>query len=251
MRMSDVVITRTDAVQIITINRPERRNALNGSAARMVRAAIDELESDADLRVAVLTGVGGTFSSGMDLRAFATGDRIELPGGVCGITETLPSKPVVAAVEGSALGAGLELLLACDLIVAGEGAQFGLPEVGHGLVAGGGGALLLPRLIPRPVALEMLMTGQPIGAARAYEVGLINRVVPSGSVLDVALDVALQIAAHPPRAVATARRIAHWWSGGDEGADWRRQGQMVAELTESPEALAAAEHWLSRGGQRG
>jgi enoyl-CoA hydratase len=241
--MSEVVVTRADGVQIITINRPERRNALTGRVAGMIRAAVDELEADDDLRVAVLTGAGGCFSSGMDLRAFAAGDRIQLPGGVCGITETLPGKPIVAAVEGWALGAGLELLLACDLVVAGADAQFGLPEIGHGLVAGGGGALVLPRLVPRSLALELLLTGEPIGADRAHGAGLLNRVVASGMALDAALALARRVAAHQPGAVATARRIARWWSGGDDRAGWRRQAEMVRRLTDSDAAQAAAQRW--------
>ena len=153
--MSDeVLVERRGAVQVITINRPEARNALNGAVAAGIRDAADELDADGALRVGVLTGAGGTFSSGMDLKAFLKGETPSFPGrGLCGITQTPPRKPLIGAAEGWALAGGFELLLACDLVVAGASARFGVPEVKRGLVAGAGGALLLARRIPRALAL--------------------------------------------------------------------------------------------------
>ena len=139
----------TDGVAVITINRPEARNAVNGAVARGIAAAIDELDGRADVQVLVLTGAGGTFSAGMDLKGFLAGDApIAADRGFGGIVERPPAKPVIAAVEGYALAGGFELALACDLVVASEAAKFGLPEVRRGLVAGAGGLLRLPRAFP-------------------------------------------------------------------------------------------------------
>src|SRR6202041_3049919 len=180
-----VVVERRGHVQIITINRPEARNALDGAASRALAAAADELDADAGLRVGVLTGAGGTFCAGMDLKAWMRGDKPSIEGrGFGGITITPPRKPLIAAVEGYALAGGFELMLACDLVVAGEGSKFGVPEVKRALVAGGGAALLLPRRIPFAVAMELLLTGEQITAARAAELGLVNRLVPAWVQLD-------------------------------------------------------------------
>ena len=186
-----VTVERRGHVQVITINRPEARNALNGAATRAMAAAVDELDADAGLRVGVLTGAGGTFCSGMDLKGWMSGDKPTIEGrGFGGITITPPRKPLIAAVEGYALAGGFELMLACDLVVAGQGSKFGVPEVKRGLVAGGGAALLLPKRIPFAAAMELLLTGEPVTAARAAELGLVNRVVPDGTALDGALALA-------------------------------------------------------------
>ena len=163
-----VVVERRGHVQVITISRPEARNALDGAAARALAAAADELDGDDALRVGVLTGAGGTFCAGMDLKAWMRGDKPMIPGrGFGGITITPPRKPLIAAVEGYALAGGFELMLACDLVVAANGSKFGVPEVKRALVAGGGAALLLPRRIPFAAAMELLLTGEQITAARA------------------------------------------------------------------------------------
>jgi enoyl-CoA hydratase len=214
--MSDeVLVERRGAVQVIVINRPEARNALNGAVAAGVRDAVDELDRVDELRAGVLTGAGGTFSSGMDLKAFLKGESPSFPGrGLCGITQTPPRKPLVGAAEGWALAGGFELLLACDLVVAGASARFGVPEVKRALVAGAGGALLLAQRVPRALALELLLTGDPIGAARAAEIGLVNRVVEDGKALEAAMELADRIAANGPLAVAATKQIAR------QGADW-------------------------------
>jgi len=216
MSMSDeVLVERRGAVQVIVINRPQVRNALNLAVATGIRDAVDELDADDDLRAGVLTGAGGTFSAGMDLKAFLAGERPSFPGrGLCGITQTPPAKPLIGAAEGWALAGGFELLLACDLVVAGASARFGLPEVKRSLVAAAGGALLLAQRIPRAVALEMLLTGDPIDAARAAAVGLVNRVVDEGRALETAVGLATAIAANGPLALTVTKQIAA------RGGDW-------------------------------
>ncbi|WP_309232935.1 crotonase/enoyl-CoA hydratase family protein [Blastococcus sp. TML/C7B] len=202
----EVLLDRQDGVLTITINRPEARNALNRAVAEGVAAAVDELDASDDLRVGILTGAGGTFSSGMDLKAFMRGETPSIEGrGLCGIAETPPRKPLIGAVEGWALAGGFELLLACDLVVAAEDSRFGVPEVKRSLVAAGGAALALPRRIPQSIALEMLLTGDPISAPRAAEVGLVNRVTPSGEALAGARALAAVIAANGPLAVAATK----------------------------------------------
>ena len=208
--MSDeVLVERRGAVQLIVINRPEARNALNLAVATGIRDAVDELDADDELRAGVLTGVGGTFSAGMDLKAFLRGERPSFPGrGLCGITQTPPRKPLIGAVEGWALAGGFELVLACDLVVASTSARFGVPEVKRSLVAAAGGALLLAQRIPRAIALEMLLTGDPIDAERAAEVGLINRLVDEGQAVDIAVELAMRIAANGPLALIATKEIA-------------------------------------------
>ena len=227
--MSDeVLVERQGAVQVITINRPEARNALNGAVAAGIRDAADELDADGELQVGVLTGAGGTFSSGMDLKAFLKGESPSFPGrGLCGITQTPPRKPLLGAAEGWALAGGFELLLACDLVVAGASARFGVPEVKRSLVAGAGGALLLARRIPRALALELLLTGDPIDARRAAEIGLVNRVVAEGGALEAAIELAERIAANGPLAVVATKQIAH------HGGDWspEQRWDQAAALT--------------------
>jgi len=183
-----VVVARQGSVQVITINRPAVRNALNQAVAVGVAAAVDELDADDDLRAGVLTGAGGTFSAGMDLKAFLAGESPAIAGrGLCGITQAPPRKPLIAAVEGWALAGGCEVALACDLIVAAEDARFGIPEVKRGLVAAAGGLLRLPRRIPAAIALEMALTGDPISAQDAHRYGLVNHLTAAGAALTGAL----------------------------------------------------------------
>jgi enoyl-CoA hydratase len=240
--MSDeVLVTRRDGVQIITINRPQARNALNLAVAEGVAAAVDELDGSDELRVGVLTGAGGTFSSGMDLKAFLAGERPSLPGrGLCGITQTPPRKPLIGAVEGWALAGGFELLLACDLVVAAETAKFGVPEVKRSLVAAAGAAVHLPRRVPYAVAVELLLTGDPITAARAYEVGLVNRVVPEGTALEHAIGLAEVIAANGPLAVAATKQIARHTGDWDQDRAWDEQAVLIAPVFESEDSREGA-----------
>jgi enoyl-CoA hydratase len=237
----EVLVERRGAVQLIVINRPEVRNALNLAVATGIRDAVDELEADDELRAGVLTGAGGIFSAGMDLKAFLRGERPSFPGrGLCGITQTPPRKPLIGAVEGWALAGGFELVLACDLVVASTSARFGLPEVKRSLVAAGGGALLLPQRIPRAIAMEMLLTGDPIDAERAAEVGLINRLVDEGQAMDIAVELATRIAANGPLALIATKEIAA--GGGDwDGAEkWAKANALMALVFDSQDAQEGA-----------
>lgn len=236
-----VTVERRGHVQVITISRPEVRNALDGPSARALAAAVDELDADGELRAGVLTGAGGTFCAGMDLKAYLRGDRPSIPGrGFGGITITPPRKPLIAAVEGWAVAGGFELMLACDLVVAGEGSRFGVPEVKRGLVPAGGGALLLPRRIPLAVAMELLLTGESVAAARAAELGLVNRVVPDGTALDGALALAGVIAANGPLAVAVTKQIAREQADWPPGEGWRRQEELYRPVFASADAREGA-----------
>ena len=172
----------SDGVAVITMNRPEARNAVNGAVARGIAQAVEELDASKDTQVLILTGAGGTFSAGMDLKGFLTGDSPSFSDrGFGGIVERPPVKPVIAAVEGYALAGGFELVLACDLVVASEAAKFGLPEVRRSLVAGAGGLLRLPKRIPYHLAMEIALTGEHYPAARLHQAGLVNQIVSRSS----------------------------------------------------------------------
>jgi enoyl-CoA hydratase len=228
-------------VLVITINRPRAKNALNRAVAEGLRDAVDELDADRQLRAAVLTGAGGVFSAGMDLKAFLNGESPDFEGrGLCGITETPPRKPLLAAVEGWALAGGFELVLACDLVVASRTARFGLPEVKRSLVAAAGGALLLPRRLPLPLALELLLTGDPIDADRASQIGLVNRVVAEGEALTTAVDLALAISRNGPLAVAASKEIARAGQDWTVAEGWRRQSAITAPVFGSTDASEGA-----------
>ena len=237
----EVLVERLDGIQVITINRPEVRNAQNAAVAAGIAAAVDELDASDDLRVGVLTGAGGTFSSGMDLKAFLNGESPSIEGrGLGGITITPPRKPLIGAVEGWAVAGGFELLLACDLVVAAETARLGVPEVKRSLVAAGGAALLLPSRVPLALALEMLLTGDPVTARRAAEIGLVNRVTEEGGALAGAIELARTIAANGPLAVAATKRIARSsadWSVADR---WTRQAEIAGPVFGSEDAREGA-----------
>jgi enoyl-CoA hydratase len=231
----------TDGVAVITINRPEARNAVNGDVARGIAAAVEEFDARKDISVLVLTGAGGTFSAGMDLKGFLAGDAPIARGrGFGGIAERPPAKPVIAAVEGYALAGGFELVLACDLVVASEDAKFGLPEVRRGLVAGAGGLLRLPRRIPYHVAMEIALTGEHFPAARLAAVGLVNKLVPAGQALPAAMELARQVALGAPLALAASKRVIV------ESADWAandafaRQSEIIGPVFGSKDAMEGA-----------
>ena len=241
MSEAAVLTEERDGVLVITIDRPEARNAINGEVARGIAAALDRLDGEDGLRVGVLTGSGGFFSSGMDLKGFLSGDVPIVEGrGLGGLTEAPPRKPLIAAVEGYALAGGFELVLACDLAVAAEGSRFGVPEVKRALVAAAGAALLLPQRIPQAIALELLLTGEPITAARAAELGLVNRVVPDGSALDAALELAGRIAANGPLAVAVTKQIARAASDWTLAEGWRQQAELTGPVFFSEDAQEGA-----------
>lgn len=236
-----------DHVLVLTIDRPERRNALDGATARALAEGIDRLDTDPDVRVGILTGAGGVFSAGMDLKAFLDGDTPEIPGrGLGGLTAHRPARPLVAAVEGWALAGGFELVLACDMVVAGASARFGLPEVQRALVAGAGGVMRLPRAVPPAIAMELLLTGEPVDADRAASLGLVNRVVPEGQALEEALRLARRIAANGPLAVEATRRIALESRAWSDEEMWDRQAELLAPVMASEDAQEGARAFAER-----
>jgi enoyl-CoA hydratase len=203
----ELTTQRRGRTLVITIDRPGARNAINRSVSFGLASAMDQLDHDPELSVAVLTGAGGSFCAGMDLKAFLAGEDIEVPGRGLGFTERPPRKPVISAVEGFALAGGTELALATDLIVASRDARFGLPEVRRGLVAGGGGLIRLPQRIPFQKAMELALTGDSLTAEEALVLGLVNRVTEPGDALAGALELADRIADNGPLAVAATKEI--------------------------------------------
>jgi enoyl-CoA hydratase len=240
--MAEPVLTEViDAVAVITINRPEARNAVNGAVARGIAAAIEEFDGRADIRVLVLTGAGGNFSAGMDLKGFLAGDApVAGDRGFGGITERPPAKPVIAAVEGYALAGGFELVLACDLIVASEAARFGLPEVRRGLVAGAGGLLRLPRRIPYHLAMEIALTGEHVPAQRLQATGLVNQVVPAGEALAGAMALAQRVVPGAPLALAATKAVITRATDWDSGEAFARQAEIINPVFTSADAREGA-----------
>ena len=239
--MSDEVLTEVDdGVLIVTINRPEAKNAMNKAAAEGIAAAMDRLDEDDDLRVGILTGAGGTFCSGMDLKGFLRGESPSIEGrGFGGVVQKPPAKPLIAAVEGYALAGGLELMIACDLVVANKDAKFGIPEAKRGLVAAAGGVMMLPDQIPERIAMELALTGEFIGAERAYELGLINRVT-DGAALDAAKELAAKIAANGPLAVRVSKQVMKESRGWPMEERYTRQTQLIAPVFVSEDAREGA-----------
>ncbi|MGD1934800.1 MAG: crotonase/enoyl-CoA hydratase family protein [Candidatus Phaeomarinobacter sp.] len=240
MKPAPALIDQNGSVIVITLNRPEARNAINQDMAHAVAAAVDRLDQDPELTVGILAGNEQSFSSGMDLKAFLRGETPMIEGrGLAGITETPPKKPLIAAVDGFALAGGCELALACDMIVASKGATFGLPEVKRGLIAGGGGVVNLPRRIPRGLAMEIVLTGEPVTATRAYDLGLVNRLTV-GPALDEAMKLADVIAKNAPLAVQVSKQVVL------QSQDWSldelypRQNQLIGPVIMSKDAQEGA-----------
>ncbi|MGH3402642.1 MAG: crotonase/enoyl-CoA hydratase family protein [Streptosporangiaceae bacterium] len=240
--MAEPVLTEvSDGVGVVTINRPEARNAVNGAVARGIAAAVDELDGRADVSVLVLTGAGGTFCAGMDLKGFLAGDAPVVEGrGFGGIVEQPPAKPVIAAVEGYALAGGFELALACDLVVASETARFGLPEVRRGLVAAAGGLLRLPRRIPYHLAMEIALTGEHYPAQRLAAAGLVSQVVPEGQALTSASELARRVALGAPLALAATKRVVAQAADWDSGEAFARQAEIINPVFGSADAMEGA-----------
>ena len=202
-----VLVNEANGVLEVTINRPDQRNAMTREAAEAIAEAMDRLDAQSELRCAILTGAGGTFCAGMDLKGFLKGEMpVAGERGFGGLVSWTPKKPVIAAVDGYALAGGMELALACDMIVANKDAKFGIPEVKRGLVAMGGGAVQLPRLLTRQMAMELALTGDPIGAERAHELGLVNRIT-EGPAIDSARELAAAIADNGPLALIASKGI--------------------------------------------
>jgi enoyl-CoA hydratase len=246
--MSDEVLVRQeDGIQIITINRPDQRNAVNRAVSYGVCAAVDEMDARDDLHVGILTGAGGNFCAGMDLKAFLRGEITRVEGrGILGIAVTPPRKPLIAAVEGYALAGGFESVLACDLLVASRDAKFGLPEAKRGLAAAAGGLLRLPRLIPARIAMEIALTGDMVTAERLDRYGLVNELVEPGQALDAAIRLARRIVANAPMSIAASKRVIV------ESQDWSldemfaRQQEITGPVLASADAKEGAAAFAER-----
>ena len=238
----EAVLTEAeDGVLLITLNRPDQRNAVNAAIANGIGAALDRLDDDDDLRVGILTGAGKGFSAGMDLKAFVAGESMFVEHrGFAGIVQGPPRKPIIAAVEGFAVAGGFEVALACDLIVASRGAKLGIPEVKRSLVAAGGALLRLPSRIPYHVAMELTLTGEPITAERAAEHGLVNRLTEPGEAVAGARELAAKIAVNGPLALAASKRILVEAPGWPAGEVWQRQAEITAPVFGSQDAREGA-----------
>ena len=240
--MADEVLReRRGNVEILTINRPEARNAINGAVSKAMSSIMDELANDTDCWVVVVTGSGDkAFSAGMDLKAFSSGeggDIIGASGGFAGLTQRDFHKPIIAAVNGSCLAGGFEIMLSCDLVVAADHATFGIPEAKRGLVAGAGGLIRMPKRLPMAIALEMAMTGDPIDAERAYALGLVNKVVPPAQLLDEAIALAERIAANAPLAVRYSKDVMKRAADVPEAEGWKLNAEAVGRVFSSADAM--------------
>jgi enoyl-CoA hydratase len=223
-------------IAVLTMNRPEARNAVNGDVAKAMEEGIDRLEDDGELWAGVIAGNGPVFSAGADLKVVAAGrpqDLLTERGGFGGIARRERRKPIVAAVDGPALAGGCEIALACDLIVASRQAAFGLPEVKRSLVAAAGGLFRLPRAVPRNVALEIALTGDPIDAERAHNLGLVNELVEPGEAVESAVALAERITANAPLAVWASRRVVLGSAGEGDDVGWRLTDEAFGEILRS------------------
>lgn len=239
--MSDEILTeRRGRILVITINRPEARNAVNLAVSQGLADAVDELDADKDLSVAVLTGAGGNFCSGMDLKAFAAGEMVAIPGRGIGFTERPPRKPLISAVEGYALAGGTEVVLATDLVVASRTAKFGIPEVKRGLVAAGGGLVRLHKRIPYQKALQLALTGESFTAEQAEGWGFVNVLTEPGDALAGAIELAEQITANGPLAVATTKEVFVKSVGWSEDEMWKKQRDYIVPIFSSNDAKEGA-----------
>jgi enoyl-CoA hydratase len=230
-----------DGILVVTLNRPEARNAVNAELAETLATTMDRLDEDDELQCAVLTGAGNTFCAGMDLKAFTRGERPEVDDrGFAGLVRRPPRKPLIGAIEGYALAGGLEIALACDLLVAADDAKLGIPEAKRGLVAAGGGVFRLPKRISYAVAMELALTGDMITATRAYELGLVNRVTPPGGALDAAITLARAVAANGPLALKISKQlVARSFDWSDEES-WEKQVPFVEMVLSSEDAIEGA-----------
>ncbi|SNT08031.1 MULTISPECIES: enoyl-CoA hydratase-related protein [unclassified Azospirillum] len=239
-----------DHVLRVTLNRPAVRNAINGAMAQALEAAIDLSEADESVRVVILAAVGDkSFCAGADLTTATTGrggDLITARGGFAGFVRAQRAKPWIAAVNSNALGGGLELCLACDMVVAARSARFGLPEVKRGIFAGAGGVFRLPRAIPRAVALEMIATGAPISADRAYELGLVNRVVDDAALMEATLALAQAVQVNAPLSVRQSLMLARLADELDEAELWRRNAEVGRLIVASEDAREGPRAFLEK-----
>ena len=238
---SAVLTERRDDVLVITLNRPEVRNAVNGALAEGIGTALDDLDADDALSIGVLTGTGGFFCAGMDLGAFVAGESPYYGDrGFAGITRRASRKPLIAAIEGFAVAGGLEVAIACDLIVAAKGAKLGIPEAKRSLVAAGGALLHLPKRMPYHAVMELALTGDPVPAERLYELGVVNRLAEPGEALEVALELAGAISANGPLALAASKEVLQRQYDWPAEEMWERQGEIVGPVMASDDAKEGA-----------
>lgn len=245
--MTSVLTETRGRVLIVTLNRPARRNAIDRATSLAVAEALDRLDAEPALSVGILTGAGDHFCAGMDLKAFLEGERVELPGrGLAGLTSAPPAKPLIAAVEGYALAGGCEIALACDLLVASDTATFGLPEVKRGLIAGSGGLLRLPERLPRPLAMELALTGRMMAAEEAARWGMVNRLCPAGQALETALALAGEIAANAPLALMASKRLVAEGPRWPAQELWSRQDALLEPVIASEDAREGARAFVEK-----
>lgn len=236
-----IVLERRDGVLVIHLNRSDQRNAINRDMSLRLAEAMDLLDSDPTLRVGVLTGYGDHFCAGMDLKGFGAGESIEVSGrGIGGITRGGPKKLLIAAVEGYAIAGGFEVVLACDLVVASETAQFAFPEVARGLIAGSGGIIRLVRRMPEVIAAEVVFTGRRLSAEDAHRWGLINRLAAKGDALTEALELATAISKGAPLALASSKQVLRAAAELTGPAAWRLQDELLARVLSSSDAKEGA-----------
>ncbi|MEJ5979174.1 crotonase/enoyl-CoA hydratase family protein [Novosphingobium sp. PS1R-30] len=241
-----VLVEEHEGVLVVTLNRPQAKNAMNLAMALTIAEAMDRLDDDPRLQVGIITGAQGSFCSGMDLKAFLAGERPSVGDrGFGGLVQRPPRKPLIAAVDGYALAGGMELALACDLIVASENARFGIPEAKRGLVAAAGGLMRLPRQMPHRLALELALTGDFLEAPRAHDLGLVNRLTP-GRALPSALDLARQIAANGPLAVQASKELINASRLWGEEEMWDRQAGITEPVLASADAIEGAAAFAER-----
>lgn len=246
-----VLTEQRGGVLVVTLSRPEAKNAINEEVSLGVAAAMAELDSRADLHVAVFTGAGGSFCAGMDLKAFAARPPEEPAAALARVVQHSTRKPLVAAIEGFAVGGGLEFALACDLIVAAADAKLGIPEVALSMVPSGGALLRLPTRVPHGVALDMALTGEPISGQRAYDLGLASRVTAPGDALDAALSVAATIAKAGPLAVAGSKQLMERRvAGAVNEAEWREQFAVTTRVNTSADATEGVRSFIEKRAPR-
>lgn len=229
-------------VALIRLNRPAMRNAVNLEMTAALRACLSQFETDPAIAVAVLTGAGQFFCAGMDLGAFAAGERPGLndPDRFAGFVGARRTKPIIAAVNGGAVAGGFEIALACDMIVAEDKAFFSLPEVKRGIIAAGGGAIRLPRRLPPAIAKEMLLTGDPIAAERAFQLGLVNALAPGEELVERAMALAARIAENAPMAVRLSLDLAEQAASSNESSLWSASDTAWSKVEKSADALEGA-----------
>ena len=247
----EVMVEHEDGIVIVTINRPDQRNAVNRAVSYGVCEAMDELDRNPELRVGILTGAGGNFCTGMDLKSFLRGENTRVDGrGILGMALTPPKKPVIAAVEGYCLAGGFEASLTCDLLVASRDAKFGLPEAKRGLAAAAGGLIRLPRLLPQRIAMELALTGDMMSAERLYQCGLINALTAPGQALSEAKALARRIVANAPMSLAASKRVIVEQRDWSLDEIWARQEPITRPVLDSSDAKEGARAFAEKRAPR-